>query len=360
MEIRLGDFKTTAQHRKVINDILDNGRITEGKYVKLFEEAVEKFLGVKHAIAVTNGTVALQLVAQYINHISTKKQTVCIPATTFPATINAFLLNGFKVILCDIDEKTLCMDVDNLTWWEKQQIDVIVPVHLMGYTCDMDKINKMANKYNWIVVEDFAEAFGSKYKGIRVGSMEDFGCSSFFMSHIIQGGELGIVTTNNTEAYKVMKKMKNHGRHGDPMQFEHKYIGSNYKTTEFCAGICYTQLKTADKAIKKRQDNAKYLYDNIKNFVLEPYPVGNNFSFLGYPIKAYGTASRKIMCEMLNRKGIETRGIFPCLANQEAYKGMFKKKYSVSEEVERDVFYIPCHQYLKKNELKKMVEVLSE
>ena len=161
--IRLGDFKSTSEQRKIVNEILNSGRITEGKYVRKLEREIEKYLKVKHAIAVTNGTVALQLVAHYLKG-GRKEPVACVPATTFPATLNAFLLTGYKIMLCDIEEKTLCMDISTLTTVQKRKIDVLVPVHLLGFPANMDKIIKEARKYNWVVVEDFAESFGSDYK----------------------------------------------------------------------------------------------------------------------------------------------------------------------------------------------------
>ena len=174
---------------KVIEDILESTYVTESKYVKLFEKETSKFLGIKNVIAVTNGTVAIQLIAQYLKFKHKKNFNVCVPATTFPATLNAFYNVGFPVILCDID-KSLCIDIDTLSEEQKQWIDIIVPVHLLGYSADMDKIMKAAEKYGWIVIEDFAEAFGSVYKDRKVGTIGDFGASSFYVSHVLQGDNL--------------------------------------------------------------------------------------------------------------------------------------------------------------------------
>ena len=361
MRIKLGDFKINKRQRKIFKDIIASTRITEGKYVKLFEEEVSKFLGVKHTIAVTNGTVALQLVAQYIKYKYGGGLKICIPATTFPATLNAFLNIGFDTVLCDIDD-SLCIDLDTLTEEEKHLIDVIVPVHLMGYTADMDKINKEAIKYGWIVVEDFAEAFGSKYGDRRVGSIGDFGCSSFYMSHVLQGGELGIVTTNDDEAAKVMRSMKNHGRDGNPMEFHHKYIGSNYKTTEFCAGLGYEQMTRADEIIKQRRNNATRIQTKVNNPYLECFAINENVSFLGYPIIAITGEYKKYICDKLNERGIETRGMFPCLANQEAYKDLNykEKEYLCSEYMERTCFYVGIHQNLTIDEIDEIIKGLND
>jgi dTDP-4-amino-4,6-dideoxygalactose transaminase len=362
MNIRLGDIRLSDEQRSYITDIMDTGRITEGKYTRLFEEEVAKFLGVKNVIAVTNGTVALQLVAQYIKYrvpAPNEGHMVCVPSTTFPATLNAFENVGLYTTLCDIDE-SLCINIDNIPEVMKRQITTIVPVSLLGYCPDMDKIMKEAKNNNWIVVEDFAEAFGSEYKGRKLGSIGDFGCSSFYVSHVIQGGELGIVTTNNDDAAKIMRSMKNHGRTGSNLEFRHSYIGSNYKTTEFCAAIAYSHMKQANEIIKKRWENAKYLSENIKNKKLSPMPVYEGVSFLGYPILAANEKYRDLVCKKLNDAGIETRGMFPCLSNQKAYWMFGGIDYPVSDEMEKRGFYIGVHQYLTKEELDFMVTTLNE
>jgi len=368
-KIKIGDFKTTIEQKEVINIILQSGKITEGDFTKKFETLVKKFLRVKEAIAVSNGTVALQLVAYYLKH-KMKKETpvVCVPATTFPATVNAFLLTGYKAILCDIHEDNLCININKLTEEEKEKIDVIVPVSLLGYTPNMDKIMEEAKKYKWIVIEDFAEAFGSVYKGKKIGSIGDFGCSSFFISHVFQGGELGVITTNNEKEAGVLRKMKCHGRTGDPLLFNHDIIGSNYKTNEFCTGLASSQLMDAEEIIKKRQKIAKIYFEGIKNPNLKPMPTNENYSPLGYPIIANTKEYKEKVCKILNESEIETRGMFPCLANQMAYRRQGNvdyllgkpEKYPISVDMESRGFYIGVHHYILPQEAIKVVEIINK
>jgi dTDP-4-amino-4,6-dideoxygalactose transaminase len=354
--IRIGDFKVTKKQREIVNEILDSGRLTEGPWVAKTERLMEKFLNVKHAILTTNGTVSMQLIA----HLIGKKATVCVPALTFPATINAFLLTGNKIILCDIGED-LQIDISKLTEEQKQEIDVIVPVHLMGYVSNMDNIIQEADKYGWIVVEDTAESFGAEYKGKKAGTIGDFGSYSFYVSHNIGCGELGMVVTNDDILAKKLRSIKNHGRVGDPLKFLHSYPGSNYKTTEFMAGICYAQMLEANKILKKRVDNASYFFDNIKNTKLNPMPIVEGMSPLGYCFECHTEESKNEVCKILNDNGIETRDMFPCLANQIAYKGMFDvKKYPVADRLEKSIFYVGVHQYLTKSDKEKVVRILND
>ena len=355
--IKIGDLKITKEHKDVIKDILESERITEGKYVALFEREVEKYLGVKHCIAVTNGTVALQLVSQLVGDDNGK--LVVVPALTFPATANAFLLTGQEIALCDIDE-TLLIDITTLSEEQKHAIDIIVPVHLMGYMADMEYIMEEATKYNWIVIEDTAEAFGAELNGKKAGTFGHFGTFSFFVSHNIWGGELGCIVTNDDEDAERLRSTKNHGRTGDPMKFLHKYVGSNYKTNEFCAGLAYVNLKHADEIIAKRLSVSEEFELGITNERLTPYAAEKGFSPLGYPIQADTEEYRDEICKKLNDAGIETRNIFPCLANQECYDGLSSESYPVANDIEKRVFYIGCHQYMTKKDVKKVLKVIND
>lgn len=348
--IRIGDFKPEQKHIDAVVEVIKSGRLTEDKKVKELERVMEKYLDVKHAIMVTNGTVALQLVSQYLG----EGLTVCVPAMTFPATANAFTITGQNVVLCDVGED-LQIDIDNLSDKEKQNIDVIVPVHLMGYTANMNKIMKQAKEYNWIVVEDTCEAFGATYKDKKVGTIGNFGCYSFYVSHNILAGELGMVTTDDDNTAKVIRAMKNHGRTGDSMQFNHDYVGSNYKTTEFNVAIALVNMKNVDIILESRKNNFKYITERIKQDKFKPFPYTSEFSPLGIPIICENKVDRNNICTYLNKHGIETRYMFPCLANQGAYKNIFNYNYPIAEQLENIVFYIGCHQHLTLEDMNKMI-----
>ena len=200
MTIRIGDFKPEQKHIDAVMKVIKSGRVTEGPKVKELEKVMAEYLDVKNAILVTNGTVALQLVASYLKHKNNYVNiNTIIPSLTFPATLNAFIINGFPIGLIDVKED-LQIDIDNITEEMKPHIDIVVPVHLMGYPADMDKIMADAKKYNWTVVEDACEAFGAEYNGKKVGTIGDFGCFSFYANKII--------TQHNPIRNAVMKCIK--------------------------------------------------------------------------------------------------------------------------------------------------------
>ena len=363
-KISIGDFQVSEKQKEYIMDVLNSGRITEGKYVKKLERLMEEYLGVRNAILVTNGTVALQLLSSYFSYLFKRRMNVMVPAITFPATINSFIVTGQAVGMCDVGDDML-IDLDNLTEEDKESIDVIVPVHLLGYGADMEKIMEEKEKYDWIVVEDTAEAFGTKIKinGEEkfAGTIGDFGTFSFYVSHNVQGGELGMVVTNDDEAAKVLRSMKNHGRVGSNLEFNHKYIGSNYKTTEFTAAICYENMEHVDEILEKRRNNARYLFEHIKNKDVQLFHVDDYFSPLGYPIRCFTKPAKEELVKKLNDANIETRNIFPNLAVQESLHDYFNEfSFPIANQIDETVFYLPVHQFLTTEDLERMVKVINE
>jgi len=355
MEIRLGDFKLLDEHRKIVNEVLECGQFTEGKYTKLFEEKWAKYIGVKHCIACTNGTAALMLAITAFEFMKQKTLTYAVPATTFPATLNSVLLTGNKSVLVDVKDDLL-IDVDKI---KCEKIDGIIPVHLFGYPCDMDKIMKLKKKYNLFILEDCCEATGSTYKGKKVGSIGDAGAFSFFMSHPLGIGELGCVTTNNDKLAKIMRSIKNHGRVGSNLEFKHDFIGYNFKTTEFMTALACVGIEHIEEVIDSRRDVVKKYTDCINNKNLSLGAYSSDCSYLGFPIIAKSKKYKKIILEKLKENGIETREMFPCLKNQVAYKNMFQKEYPVSNHLEQCGFYIPCHQYMNEEDINFVIDVIN-
>lgn len=360
--VRLGDFKATQEQLAVVGDVITNGMITEGKYTKLFEQEWAKYIGVKHCIACTNGTVGLMLVMKAAQMLYGKKLKFAVPATTFPATLNAVLLTDNRSYLCDVgDDLLININEEDI---KKRKIDGVVPVHLMGYPADMDKMLRLKEKYGLFVIEDCCEATGSSYRGRKVGSLGDAGVFSFFMSHCLGIGELGCITTNNDKLAEVIRSIKNHGRVGSNLQFNHKYIGYNFKTTEFMTGMAWCEIKNADEYVRRRQKNVSYLNAKIKNKNLFLPMMSTECSYLGYPLKASSKEYRAKIIKVLTESGIESREMFPCLARQEAYNlGLssveLRDQLPISKMVDELYFYLPCHHLLTEEQLDQMVDVIN-
>ncbi len=395
LKIRVGDFKLGPKEKKSINEVLEIGRLSEGAKVKEFEEKWAEFIGTRYSVAVNSGTSALiasLFVLKYLFNIKNKIKVITSPLT-FIATVNAIVASGLEPVFVDVDKETFVIKPDEIEKAIKREknISVILPVHLMGYPADMDKINILAKKYNLVVMEDAAQAHGTIYKGRKLGSLSTLGSFSFYIAHNIQAGEMGAVVTDDYKAYKLLKKIKAHGRMCDcPVcmraegncprinsytgkddfdpRFYHDMFGFNFKTMEFQAALGLVQLEKVEEIIEKRKYNVRYLNKGLRPYeeIIQLPLYSDDISYLAYPlvIKKPNIISRKLLRHRLEEAGIETRPLFGCIPTQQPAYGYLKEKYKGklpnAEYVGLNGFYIGCHQYLSQKDLDFIIKVFYE
>lgn len=386
LKIRVGDFRLGPKEKRIINEVLDSGRLSEGAKVNEFEKRWAAFIGTKYCVAVNSGTSALiagLYALKNLFNIKNGSRVITTPLT-FISTVNAIVAAGLEPLFVDIADNSLVADAEEIekAVSKDSEAAIILPVHLMGYSADMDRINKIAKKHKLVVMEDAAQAHGTVYKGRTLGSLSSLGCFSFYIAHNIQAGEMGAVVTDDREIYCLLKKIKAHGRmcdcpvcmrakgkcprinnnsHGEDMdpRFYHDMIGFNFKTMEFQAALGLVQLEKADRILKKRQYNVSYINKGLNSFreILRLPPSGSGISHLAYPIviKRPDIISRKILRHELEKMGIETRPLFGCIPLQQPAYGYLKRQYEGSlpnaEYAGTNGFYIGCHQYLGKKDL---------
>jgi dTDP-4-amino-4,6-dideoxygalactose transaminase len=245
----------------------------------------------------------------------------------------------------------------------------IVCVHLMGFPCDMNGLVKIARMYNIPLIEDCAQAHGASYEGFKVGSIGDVGCFSFYPTKNFTTGEGGMITTNDPKVYGKCKLYRNHGMTN---LNTHSVIGYNYRMTEIEAAIGICQLEKIDDFNKKRRDNADYLYREInlvnakklnRMFKVEPlYDYQNTIckhispAYFVYPIKTNDIEGLK---EHLKMNCIEYRRryIYP-LYTQPIFKNKYRHMYLDEAEKFNNIFGLPIHPDLTKQNLEEIVEAI--
>ena len=395
----VGDFRIGNEEKAVINEVLDSGRISEGKKVREFERKFADYIGTKYAIATSSGTAALIVgLTALLNdrNLNVKSGTKVITSpVTYIATTNAIVLTGFEPVFVDIDLETFAITPENIESHLEsaecpEDYSIILPVHLMGYPCDMDRINEIAQKYNLVTFEDSAQAHGTLYKGKKTGSLSLLSDFSFYIAHNIQAGEMGAITTDDAEIARLIRKLKANGRACDCLvctraqgtcprlqksgeddfdpRFTHDLIGYNFKTMEFQAALGITQLAKADWILQKRQSNVKYLNEGLKKYsdFLQLPIYSLEISYLAYPIviKDSQAVSRKMLRQMLEENGVETRPLFGCIPTQQpAYvhlKDEYANKLPNADYVGKNGFYVGCHQYLEQNDLDYVIFVFDK
>ena len=395
----IGDLVIGDEERNAINDVLSSGRISEGVKTREFEQEWSRYIGTNHTVAVNSGTsglvaglYALKNHPRYKNKIG--KRIITSPVT-YIATSNAIVASGFEPEYVDIDRERFSIIPEQIERAVKKNPEdyfAILPVHLMGYPNDMDSINEIAEKYDLAVFEDSAQAHGSLYHGKKCGSLGHLADFSFYIAHNIQAGELGAVTTNDKDIARLVKKIKANGRmcdcpvctrntdRGCPRinsytgkddfdpRFTHDMVGFNFKTMDLQTSIALTQLKRADWIMGKRQENVRYLNEELSTFsgILQLPEYSEEVSYLAYPliIKRGGGVSRKELRSKLEKRGIENRPLFGCIPTQQPAYSWLKSKYEGrlpnAEYIGANGFYVGCHQYLKQEDLEHIVTSFKE
>jgi len=399
MAIQVGDFKLGEEERKAIMEVIDSGKISEGRKVKEFEQKFAKFVGTRYCIAVSSGTAALMCGLTALKHHSKytmREHTKIITAPiTYIATSNAIMTTNFEPVYVDVDPETFVITPDNIKAHlegvdDASDYSMILPVHLIGYAADMDAINKIAKKYGLLSFEDSAQAHGTIYNGKKTGSCSLLSDFSFYIAHNIQAGEMGALVTDDIELARLITKVKANGRMCDcflcvrslgkcskmkeytgdddlDSRFTHDIIGYNFKTMEFQAALGLVQLEKADWIIKKRQENVKYLNEGLSELsdILMLPKYSTDISYLAYPIKIKSDKiSRKKLRYELEKNGIETRTMFGCIPTQQPAYAHLKEAYAGklpnADYIGKNALYVGCHQYLTQDDLDTMIRAFKK
>ena len=250
--------------KKLFNSVLKSNFVNEGKQNKKFEDKICKLLNVKYAVCTTSGTTAIFLALKALG--IKYNDEVIVPNITFPATSNAVKMAGGKPVLVDVNPSTLLIDEYSLIKKISKKTKFIVPVHISGRGSNIRNLIKICKKKSIKVIEDAAEAFGSKYNKKSLGSFGLAGCFSFAPNKIITTGQGGVVITNNNRVFKNLKILKDQGRIGPTTGGEDKYVseGYNLKFTNLQASLGLEQLITLKWRIKKLREIYKFYKKNIK------------------------------------------------------------------------------------------------
>ena len=261
-----------------VSEILLSNKVNywTGQEGREFEKEFAIFTDSNYAVALANGTLALDLalVALKIGQVNggSNNDEVVVTSRTFLASASSIVAAGAKPIFADVDLNSQNITAETIKPLITSHTKAIICVHLAGMPCEMNEIMQLAREYNLKVIEDCAQAHGAKYNGQSVGSIGDVGCWSFCQDKIMTtGGEGGMVTTNDEQLWKKMWSYKDHGKSWDAIynqehppgfRWLHESFGTNWRLTEMQSAIGRIQLKRMSDWFKKRNSNAR-MFDNI-------------------------------------------------------------------------------------------------
>jgi perosamine synthetase len=310
MQIPVYQPSLSGKEKEYVNECLNSSWISsKGKFINEFERAFEEFHGVKHALSVSNGTVALHLalVALGIG----PGDEVIVPTFTYIASVNAITYTGAKAVFVDSLADTWQVDPADIEAKITSETKAIMPVHLYGHACDMHEIMKVAEKHKLYVVEDCAEAFGSKYQRQYVGSFGHVSTFSFFGNKTITTGEGGMVVTNDITLRDRMFKLKGQGLAAN-REYWHDVVGYNYRMTNICAAIGLAQIQRANEIIEKKREIARLYQEGLKDLPVvmhaESPEVFHTYWMVSILVEK--ASERDGLRAHLAKAGIETRPTF--------------------------------------------------
>lgn len=350
------------EEEKVLLKVLRSGMIAQGEWVEEFEKKFAKYIKVKYAVQVTNGTTALHLALLSLG-IGAGDEVITTPFT-FVATANAILYTGARPVFIDIDENTFNIDPARIEKRITKRTKAILVVHLFGLPADMTQINKIAKKHNLTVIEDAAQAHGALYKNKKVGGIGTLGCFSFYATKNMTTGEGGMVTTNSFKLTQKIRALRNHGML--KMNYKYPFLGYNYCPTNIAGALGLAQLKKLDNLNSKRLNNAKHYLDklkNIKGLILPKIFMDRSHVFNQFTIRITKDflMSRDDLIKQFQKNKIQSKIYYPIpLHKQKLYKDLgYKDLLPVSETVSKEVLSLPVHPGLSNNDLEKIVSVFN-
>jgi dTDP-4-amino-4,6-dideoxygalactose transaminase len=380
----------TDEEVEAVSKVLLSNKLNywTGEEARSFEKEFADHFDSKYAIALNNGTAALEAALKNFN--LNPDDEVIVTSRTFIASVSSIVNAGAKPVFADVNRNNQNIDINTIKPVYSKKTKGIICVHLAGWPCDMDPIMEFARAKNLFVIEDCSQAHGAKYKGKSVGSIGDIGCWSFCQDKIMTtGGEGGMVTTNDYNFWSKMWSYKDHGKsweavykkkHPSGFKWLHETFGTNFRMTEMQAVIGRIQLKRISKWSKLRRANAQAIWDTAKKLPGIRVPnlychsckencENHQINCLHAAYKCYifveqGEEFRDQLLHKINNRGV------PCYSGscsevyqEKAFKNNSlkpKNRLSIAKELGQTSLMFLCHPTLKKEEVKLTCRVLKE
>jgi dTDP-4-amino-4,6-dideoxygalactose transaminase len=339
-----------------------------GEEVKLLEEKVARYLGTNYAVGVNSGTDALVIALRALALKTKGKQyfepenEIITPSFTFTATGEAIVRAGATPVFVDIEPKTFNLNPEEVKKAINKNTVGLLPVHLYGQPANMEQIVEIARENSLFVVEDVAQAFGSKWDGKFAGSIGDAGCHSFFPSKNLGGfGDGGMITTNDAEIADYARWLR---AHGGKDKYNVDYIGYNSRLDTIQAAFLLVKLNYLETFIKMRRELAAYYHENLKGIDQIVLPLEERKAFHTYNQYTIRVKNKRDWFqEKLKEKGIPTMIYYPVpLHKMKVFKNKARIKTELreTEKACREVLSLPIEPLLNNTEKKEIIRAIKE
>jgi len=359
-EIKFGDLVISEKSKELIKKALDENWVSGGHLVTELEEKWGKIFGYKHNVAVTNGADADTAACLALYDFGVKRgDEIITPALAFASVGSSILAAGFTPVFVDIKRETLNIDPTKIEEKIGPKTVAIMVVHTMGKPCDMDAIQEIAKKHNLKILEDCCEAHGAQYKGKYVGQFGEIAAFSFYVAHVLAGGDGGMCSTNSAELDEVLRCLKDHGRKPGSLYFDHIRSGSNFRMNVLPAAVMLGEIENFWNVFNKRKENLNYLLKKTEDLrdvaffnIEESYEVTSPHAFsitLKNPKYDY-----KKLYSYLEENLVQCKRNFGSMPTQHkafAFLGHKLGEFPEAEYVGSNGLHIGVHHHLSKEDL---------
>lgn len=304
MKIPLMRPYITDDVKKEVCKVLDSGYITEGPVTGAFETAFQSYIGSRHALAVSNCTVGLEMALRVLN--IGPGDEVIVPDYTYPATASVVNIVGARIVIVDVDPRTMLIDYNALENAITARTKAVIPVSIFGNPVDYDRLLEIKQKHNVFVIEDAACSIGAEFDGGRVGTQADISVFSLHPRKFITTGEGGMITTNNNEWAAWLESYKHFGMgvHDARRTTHFDRIGSNYKMSDIVAAVGLVQMRHIDTLLARRVELATRYYTLLAGAPGVTFPSVHPKAKHSYQSCCIFVSQRDRLIQKLAEKGI--------------------------------------------------------
>lgn len=337
-----------GNEKHYVGECLETNWISsKGRFIGEFEESFCRFTGSRHAVSVCNGTVALHLalVALGIGN----GDEVIVPTLTYIASVNAITYTGATPVFVDSLRDTWQMDPQDVVRKLTKASRALLCVHVYGHPCDMKELLGIARDRDLFVIEDCAEAFGSRYQDVHVGNFGDIATYSFYGNKTITTGEGGMVVTNDRTLYERAVHFKGQGL-ASHREYWHDVVGYNYRMTNICAALGLAQLEQADSFLARKRQIVQWYREGLDGLPVEIHlEIGDvRHSYWMVSILVENAGHRDLLRAYLAKEGIETRPVFFPVHTMPMYASRYER-HPVADDIARRGINLPSFPGLSRD-----------
>ena len=387
-QIGVGTANISDRAKEYVNDVLNSGRLSYGKYLRKFEEEFAKEHGKKYAVMMNSGTSALRLALACLKEACAwpEGSEIIIPAITFISDFNVVVDQGLKPVFVDVDRNSYNIDPKEIAKKITKNTKAIMVVNLFGQPADMDPIIELCNKYDLKLIEDSCETMFVLYKGKKVGSFGDISCFSTYMAHLLTSGVGGLALTDNKEYAVILRSLMNHGRDSIYLsidddknlskealskvvlnRFSFVRPGYSFRVTEMEGALALAQFEERQDILDGRAECARYYISQLAQFedyIQLPHSVPDiGQAYMMFPIVIKDARiSKKDLVLFLEEHNIETRDMLPLVNQPVIIKqfGNIEDQYPAAKWINNNGFYIGSHEKITQEEREYVIAVFKE